>query len=193
MLLAWPLSAVLATCALARDDGPSDYTIVHTIQCEAGKVGERLKAEHDFPLNLKAVVSWTSTKTQDSSAGLGFKVFNFGASGDLGNEALEQLRSDGLRFNLNPQNLSVCRGYEKDIIKEGVGIYDCLINEKLASLRAAIEGGSGSASCRHQTTLSKKVSGNLRLDFWGADLGPSGSWGDTFVYTFDIAAPSPKK
>jgi hypothetical protein len=192
-LVIWAAAILLAgwNAALA-DDAPSDDTIVNTIRCEAGRVGQQLSAQ-GFPKNLKVIVSWTSTQTTDGSAGGGFKFFGSGISGDLGRQELDQLSSDGLPFNLYPKNLEVCRGYNLGIIKEGVGVYDCLINKKLASLRVAVEGGSGSTGCRHQVTLSKKVNGSLKMNIWGADLGPEASWGDAFVYDFVIAAPPPKK
>ena len=194
----WTVAVFLAALFFAAwnaalaDDAPSDDTIVNTIRCEAGRVGQQLISQ-GFPKNLKVIVSWTSTQTTDGSAGAGFKFFGSGLSGDLGRQELDQLSSDGLPFNLFPKNLEVCRGYNVEIIKDGVGVYDCLINKKLASLRAAVEGGSGSTGCRHQVTLSKKINGSLKLNIWGADLGPDASWGNAFVYDFVIAAPPPKK
>ena len=104
---------------------------------------------------------------------------------------MKRLRSDGLPFNLHPGNLSVCTGYRKDIVPEGVGVYDCLINQKLPSLRVAVEGGAGSASCEYDIKISKKASTELNASIWGiADVGPSGSLGSIFDYYFLVAAPA---
>lgn len=182
-------------CGLVHAEEPSDDVIVNTIQCEAGRVGKQLATLKEFPANLKVIVSWTSSDATDAAGSLGFKfpIFNWGASGDLDKKDTDTLNSDGLSFNLHSDNLKVCKGYKKDIVKEGIGVYDCLIKRKLASLRAAVEGGTGSAGCKHQVTMSKKLSGNLKLNLWGVDLGPSASWGHTYDFTFIIAAPPPKK
>jgi hypothetical protein len=189
LVLAVVVSAVAWNDASAQ---PSDRTIVKTIQCEAGKVGERLVAE-GIPANLKVIVSWTSTKTRDGSAGAGIKFFSWGVSGDLSRQDIGEQKSESLLFNLHPKNLDVCRGYQVEIIKEGVGVYDCLVDQKLASLQVAVEEGSGSTGCRKQVTISKKAKGDARLNVWGTDIGPSASLSDTFVYNFVIAAPAPVK
>lgn len=174
---------------------PSDEVIVNTLRCEAGRVGQKLAELKGFPSNLKAVVTWTSTKTRDGALGAGFKFpfLPFGGSGDLNRQDIDELQSDGLSFNLHPENLQVCRGYRVQIVREGMGLYDCIIAKKPASFRAAVEGGTGFASCKQQMTLAKKLSGNARLNIWGVDLGPNASWGDTYLFKIVIAAPPPKK
>jgi hypothetical protein len=184
------ISVIGWDCASAQ---PSDDTIIKTVQCEAGRIGERLRSAGGFPENLRVTVSWTGTKTRDAAAGFGFKLFGWGAQGDLSRQQINKLKTEGLPFNLHPDNLAVCRGYQIDIIKEGIGVYDCLVNQKLASLRVAAQEGSGSIGCESQATLTKKLSGNAKLNIWGADLGPSASWGDTYVFSFVIAAPPPPK
>ena len=181
----------IRTAALANDDAPpSDDTIVNTVQCEAGRAGSRLIGL-GFPANLRAAVSWANTKVEVASGGVGFNFWNWGGSGDVSREQTNKTLSSGLSFNLHPKNLSVCNGYKKDIIQEGVGVYDCLINQKLGSLRAAIDGGTGSASCQYDLKISKKLNGDLKLEIWGiVGLGPSGSWGNTYEYNFVVVAPS---
>lgn len=192
--LAFLFSVTCASAAGAGNDAPpSDATLVNTVRCEAGRAGQFLISS-GFPANLKVMVSWKNTNTQGASGGVGLKVFHFGGSGELSREETDELSSDGLSFNLNPANLAVCTGYKKDIIQEGVGVYDCLINRKQESLRAAVEGGTGSASCKHDVKVSKKASAELKVPIWGiVDFGPSGSLGSTFDYTFLIAAPPPNK
>ena len=190
--LALLTAVAFGSAAFANDDVPSDAVIVHTVRCEAGRVGQQLMVLRGFPANLKMTVSWTSTKIQKSAFGVVLQFFHVGGSGELSRQEIDQLMSTGLSFNLYPANLEVCRGYRKDIIQEGIGVYDCLINHKLESLRAAVEGGSGSAGCRREVTISKKLNGELKLDVWGVDLGPSASWGDSYAFTFDIAAPRAK-
>lgn len=184
-------SAIIGRSALANDGAPADAVIVHTVQCEAGRVGQQL-ISGGLPANLKVLISWNSTKVANNSFGGVFSFFHLGGSADLGREDIQQLMSTGLEFNLYPDNLAVCNGYKKDIIQEGIGVYDCLINQKLESLRVAVEGGAGSTGCKRQVTISKKVSGNLKLDIWGVDLGPSASWGSSYAFTFQIAAPARK-
>lgn len=188
-LLAFVLTT-LASLAWADDSPPSDEVIVNSVRCEAGRVGQQLIAS-GFPANLKAIVSWSKTRTESASGGLGFSFFHIGWSGDLGREQMDQLKSDGLLFNLHPANLAVCTGYKKDIIPEGLGVFDCLINQKLASLRIAVEGGAGSASCQYDVKISKKMNADLKATVWGiVEVGPSGSLGSIFDYNFLVAAPS---
>jgi len=196
-LVLFAIAALLASSATASaaSDEPSDDTIVNTIQCEAGRVGARLSQLQGFPANLKVLVSWKSAKTTSGSGGFQLNVpfLPIGGGGDLSHEDVDELKSDGLPFNLNSNNLSVCRGYKIDIIKEGIGVYDCLINKKLASLRTAVEGGEGSTGCHHQVTLAKKLKGSAKLGIWGVSLGPEGSWGDTYLFDLIIAAPARAK
>ena len=187
------ISMAFASAAWANDDAPpSDGTIVNTVRCEAGRAGQYLIAA-GLSANLKVIVSWTKTKTESAAAGLGLHIFHLGGSGDLSREDTSQLKSTGLSFNLHPANFAVCVGYKKDIIPEGVGVYDCLINQKLDSLRVAVEGGTGSASCQYEVKISKKVSADLNVPIWGvADFGSSGSLGSIFDYSFLVAAPPPQ-
>ena len=170
---------------------PSDDTIVNTIQCEAGRVGEQLRKAGGFPDNLRVAVSWTGTRTRDVSGGFGAKWFGWGGQADLSRQQIDKAKSEGLRFNLHPKNLAVCQGYQVEIIKEGIGVYDCLMNKKLASLRVPVQENEGSAGCESQSTLTRKLSAKLNL--WGADIGPSASWGNSYVFNFIIAAPSSRK
>lgn len=176
---------------LARaDEPPSDNVFVHSVQCEAGRIGDRMRRA-GLPQNLKVAVTWRFVRTTSEAGGLGltFPFFNFGGSGDLSMEQINRASSEGLAFNLHPENLAVCRGFRKDIVAEGVGLYDCLINRKFTSLQAAIAGGAGTAGCELERTFKKKASGNLRLNVWGVDVGPSGSWGDAHTFSFVVAAP----
>jgi hypothetical protein len=152
---------------------PSDDTVVNTVQCEAGRVGEQLRKAGGFPDNLRVAVSWTGTRTRDVSGGFGAKWFGWGGQGDLSRQQIDKVKSEGLRFNLHPKNLAVCQGYKVEIIKEGIGVYDCLVNKKLASLRVAVQENEGSAGCESQSTLTRKLSGSAKLNGWGADIGPS--------------------
>jgi len=181
-----------ARLSLAED--VPDATMIHTLRCEAGRVGEKM-ARDGLPADQKAIVTWSSNRTKDGAGGVGFKVpfFTIGGSADLTSQDLDEANSNGLPFNLNIANKSVCTGFKKDIIKEGVGLYDCLVNKKYTSLQTAIEGGTGSTGCHHKITLAKKLSGSLKINVWGIDAGPSGSWGDSNVYDIVIAAPPPKK
>jgi len=185
-------SAIAGSSACFAQDVP-DRTMINTLKCEAGRVGQQMAAA-GLPDNQKVLVTWKSTRTTSKAGGVGLKlpVFSIGGSGDLSKEDLNEASSEGLRFNLNKANAVVCASVKREIIPEGVGVYDCLFNRKFASLQVAIEQESGSTGCRHRTTLAKKLSGNLRLNAWGVDVGPSGSWGDAYIYDVVIAAPVKK-
>ena len=171
-----------------------DRTMINTLRCEAGRVGQKLAAA-GVTDGQQALVTWKSTKTVSSGGGLGLKFpfFSIGGSGDLSNEDLNEGLSDGLSFNLHPDNATVCRTVRRKIIKEGVGLYNCLASRKFDSLQYALKSGAGSTGCHQKITLAKKLSGSLRLNMWGVDVGPSGSWGDSYVYDIVIAAPPKKK
>lgn len=169
--------------------------MINTIKCEAGRVALKM-AGAGMPDDKKVIVSWTHTKTikRDGGIGLTFPWFSLGGSGDLSKEELRELKSEGQAFNLHPDNYTkVCKKIVNAIIKEGVGVYDCLYGKKFSTLRNSIEQKAGSASCKTRVTLSKKLSGNLRLKMWGIDAGPSASWGDVEVYDVAIAAPNQPK
>lgn len=172
-----------------------DDIMINTVKCEAGKVAVRM-VKAGMPNDKKVIVSWAHTKTIKREAGIGltFPFFSLGGAGDLSKEELHELKSDGQQFNLHPDNeKKVCRKIVNRIVREGVGVYDCLVEQKFATLGNSIEQGTGSASCKTTVTLSKKISGNLRVKLWGVDAGPSGSWGDIEVYEIAIAAPNSKK
>jgi hypothetical protein len=172
---------------------PDDETLVNTIQCEAGKAGVALGGATGPADKMKVVVSWVDTATNDWGGGLGFKIpfFPFGGSGDLTSQEIESLESDGLRFNLHPDNQAACKN--KKIIRGSIGVYDCLVKKKRASFKAALAGGAGSATCRHQITITKKLSANARFLYWFVDAGVNGSWGDSRLFKFVVAAPPPVK
>lgn len=188
------VSFFLVPASSFADDVP-DKVMINTIRCEAGRVGEKMKAA-GLSDNQKVIVTWKDSQTNASGGGgsLKFLWFPIGGSADLSKQDIDEANSDGLSFNLNTGNEVVCKTVKNQIIKEGVGVYKCLVETKFDSLQVAIEGGTGSTGCHHQVTLGKKISGNLQLNLWGvASVGPDGSWGDTHVYDIVIAAPPPKK
>ena len=132
-IFAITLSVVFGTAALADNSSqPSDSIIVHTVQCEAGRAGAYLVA-NGFSANLKVSVSWTSKKDPGLIVRYDSQIFSYRRVLGSSRQDIDQLMSNGLSFNLNPANLEVCNGYKKDILQEGVGLYDCLINQKLES------------------------------------------------------------
>jgi hypothetical protein len=170
---------------------PNDSILVHSVQCEAGRVGQYL-VTHGFPANLKMAVSWDMTNVNEVSSGVIVDFFHWiSGGGDLGRQLTIKEGTHGISFNLHPANLAVCDGYKKDIIQEGVGVYNCLVNDKLDSLRAAVDGGAGTAICFRAVSISKKLNGGVKLEIWGvAEIGTSASWGNTYNYEFNIAAPT---
>jgi hypothetical protein len=171
-----------------------DATIVHTILCEAGKVGREL-ARRKLPLNARVVVDWKEVDTTTGAGGIGASIprLPIGASGDLSKAREESLKSSGIPFNLHPDNFAACTGYKVDIIQNGIGLYDCLIGKKLPTLEEALKQEEGTASCGSVVTIIKKASGNLRVRVLGADLGPSGSYENKNVVDTAFVAPSYKK
>ena len=186
------LLLVSAHPALAFDpsDAPSDDVINNTLQCEAGKVGALLQ-KRGLPVNFKTAVSWTISKTTDSGWGLGFKIpfWQIGADGGLTQQDVEEAISTGVPYNLHPENLKVCRGYHVQIIKEGIGLYQCLGSLKFPSLKNVLLGGSGTTGCHTKVTLTRKLSGSLQIPVWGVGIGPNGSYGSTYVLDYTIVAP----
>jgi hypothetical protein len=193
MCFAIAVFSIVAFDACCAQDVP-DKTMINTLRCEAGRIGEKMLVAK-LPEDQQVIVTWKSTKTTSSAGGIGLKfpIFSFGGSGDLSKEDLDEANSEGLPFNLNRANAVVCRTVKREIIKEGVGLFSCLGEKKFDSLEYVIQGGVGSTGCHHKVTLAKKLSGNLRLNLWGIDVGPSGSWGDSYIYDIVFAAPPPKK
>jgi len=172
-----------------------DATMINTLQCEAGRVALQM-AKAGLAIDRKVTVSWTHTNTVNREGGIGltFPVFSFGGSGDMSKEEVDELKSEGQQFNLHPDNYEkVCKVIKREIIKEGIGLYDCLVAKKFPTLKNSLSQGTGTASCKKRVTLSKKLKGNLRLQVWGIDVGPSGSWGDIEVYEIAVAAPDHPK
>lgn len=195
----WKLAPVSTLCflfltgaaaALDPSDPPSDEVLNNTLQCEAGQVGAELR-RRKLPEDMKVAVSWTISKTEDTGWGFGAKVPLFDIGVDLGatRQQLDEALSTGIPFNLNQENKQVCRGYKIEIIKSGVGLSQCLI-KKMASLKNIVAGGSGTTGCRSKVTLVKKIGGSAKIPVWGVlTVGPSGSYGDTYVMDFTVVAP----
>lgn len=186
------LSTACCSIALASDQKPpSDPVLVHTVQCEAGRVGEYL-VSHGFPANLKMAVSWDMSNVDESSGGWALGFWHWVSGGvEVSHQQTIKEGTHGLVFNLHPANLAVCGGFKKDIIREGVGVYDCLVSDKLESLRAAVSGGTGSAVCFRAVSIAKKLDGSVKLELWGVvDVGPSATWGNTYNYEFNVQAPA---
>lgn len=192
LLLTTAFFVLAAHCALAEE--VPDHVMINTIKCEAGRVAQKM-VKAKLGNDKKLTVSWAHTQTIKREGGLGanFPFFNFGASGDLSKEDLRELKSDGQVFNLHPDNEVVCQKVRIERIREGIGVYECLYQRKFATLSNSVEQQAGTASCKKKITLSRKLSGNLRLKIWGVDAGPSGSWGDIEVYEIAIAAPNHSK
>jgi hypothetical protein len=194
-LKVYVLSAIFAAafsgCSFAQ--GVPDDIMINTLRCEAGKIGKKLQ-QAKLPLNQVMAVTWKDSRTNNGGFGGGFKFpfFDFGLSGELSREDLAEASSDGLTFNLHPDNLAVCTGYKKRIVKEGVGAYPCLGEQKYPSLSYALSRKAGSTGCHYKVSLVKKLSGSLKVPLWGLEVGPSGSYGDTTGYDMVVAAP-PKK
>jgi hypothetical protein len=188
------IAAVMISAVAARAAELSDSTIVHTIICEAGQVGREL-ARLKLPLNSKVAVDWTETETTTEAGGVGVSVpiLPIGGSGDLSKEDLRITSSNGLAFNLNPASYSACTGYQREIVKGGIGLYDCLFSRKFTSLQVALEEGEGSTGCKQTITVVKKADGNFRIKAFGADVGPSGSYESKHVIEFAFAAPKEKR
>jgi hypothetical protein len=186
--------AVMISAVAARAAELSDATIVHTIICEAGQIGREL-AKLKLPLNSRVAVDWKETETTTAAGGLGVSVplLPIGGSGDLSKEELRVTSSDGLSFNLNPASSSACTGYQREIVKGGISLYDCLVGDKFTSLQVALQEGDGSTGCRQTITVVKKAGGNFRIKAFGADIGPSGSYESKHVIEFAFAAPKVKK
>lgn len=191
----WLVGAVIFACSTnAFAQGIPDDIMINTLRCEAGKIGRKLQRDK-LPLNQVMVATWKDGLTSNSGFGGGIKFpfFDFGLSGELSKEDLKEASSDGLTFNLHPDNYQVCKGFKRRIIKEGVGAYPCLGDQKYPSLAYALGQKMGSTGCHYKITLVKKLSGSLKVPLWGPiEAGPSGSYGDTTAYDMVVAAP-PKK
>jgi len=172
----------------------ADSTIVHTIRCEAGKVGREL-AKRKLPLNARVVVDFKEVDTTTGAGGVGLSVpgLPVGASGDLSKTRERSLMSKGIPFNLHPDNFAACNGYKLEIIQDGIGLYECLIGNKFSSLQEAMQQEEGTTGCETLVTVIKKASGNLRVKFLGGDVGPSGSYESKHVIDTAFAAPNYKK
>lgn len=166
--------------------------MLNSLQCEAGRIGKKLR-QAKLPLNYTMVVTAKDTQTISGLFGFGAKLANlFDFSGEVSQEQLREASSDGLEFNLHPDNYEVCTGYKNRTIKEGVGAYTCLAETKFPTLAYAMRTKKGSAGCHYKITLVEKVSAGAKVPVWGIPLGPSGSYSDTAVYDMVVAAP-PKK
>jgi len=190
-LISAVFTAALSSFAFAQ--GVPDDIMINSLRCEAGKIGKKLQ-QAKLPLDKKMAVTWKDSRTNNGGIGGGFKfpIFDFGFSGDLSKEELNETSSEGITFNLHPDNYAVCGGYKKRIIPEGVGVYRCLGEQKYPTLSYALENSAGSVGCHYKVTLVKKLSGSLKVPVWGVEVGPSGSYGDTSAYDMAVAAP-PKK
>lgn len=173
-----------------------DSTIVHTILCEAGRVGQAL-ARKGLPLNGRVVVDWKEVDTSTTSGGLGATIpipgVPLGGSVDISKARENSIKSTGIPFNLHPANYAACTGYKIEIIKDGIGLYDCLVGKKFTSLEEALKQEEGTASCGSVVTVVKTAKGSLRIKLLGADLGPEGSYESKHVLDTAFAAPSYKK
>ncbi|MFG1461502.1 hypothetical protein V5F77_01270 [Xanthobacter sp. DSM 24535] len=169
-------------------------TLSNTIKCEAGSFAKSIPNVASLPGNkMKVKVSFSQNSTNSTSGGLDFKlpwIVPVGAGANLSREQLEKISVDGIPYNINPANLTNCN--KKNIIREGVGIFECLSRNK-PFFMDAVEGGEGSVSCSSQITATKSASLNANLVIWTISVGPSGSVSDSTTYTFLVAAPPPSK
>jgi hypothetical protein len=188
------ISALMISTVSASTAEPADATIVHTILCEAGKIGQEL-AKRKLPVSSKVAVTWTETETTTSAGGVGATVpfIPIGGSVDLSKEQLNETSSTGLPFNLNPDNAIACTGYRREIVQGGIGLYDCLFEQKFTSLQIALQENDGSTGCKQTVTIVKKAGGNFRVKFAGFDAGPTASYESKHVIDFAFAAPKEKK
>jgi hypothetical protein len=184
----------LIMVASAKAEDIPDSTIVHTILCEAGRVGQEL-AKKNLPLNARVVVDWKEVDGSTTTGGGGAKipVVELGGSVDISKTKEDTLKSAGIPFNLHPANYAACTGYKVEIIKDGIGLYDCLVGKKFTSLEEALKQEEGTASCGSLVTVIKKGGLSLRVKVLGADLGPEGSYESKLVLDTAFAAPSYKK
>ncbi|MFG1397896.1 hypothetical protein [Roseixanthobacter pseudopolyaromaticivorans] len=169
-------------------------TLSNTIKCEAGSFAKSIPHVASLPGNkMKVKISFSESSTNSQSGGFDFKfpwVVPVGGGGNLSREQLDKVSVDGISYNINPSNLINCN--KKNIIREGVGIFECLSKNK-ALFMDAVEGGEGSVSCSSQITATKSGSLNANLVIWTISVGPSGSASDSKTYTFLVAAPPPSK
>lgn len=192
IFLAGALIAFLAGPANGQDLPNS--TIVHTLICEAGRVGREL-AKQKLPLNARVSVDWKVTDTTTAAGGVGASLpgIPIGASGDISKAREASTKTTGVPFNLHPDSYSACTGYKVEIVQGGVGLYDCLMGDNFATLQEALKQEEGTISCGSVVTVIKKGSGNLRIKAFGADVGPSGSYESKHVVDTAYAAPTYKK
>ena len=178
----------------AKADELADKVIVHTLKCEAGRVGQVL-AKNRLPLNSRVLVDWKEIETTTAGGGLGASIpgFPLGGTVDLSKAREISLTSRAIPFNLHPANLAACDGYKIDIIAEGMGLFDCFTQRKAASLEEALNMEEGLTGCETTVTVVKKGGLNLRVKFFGADVGPNGSYESRHVLNTAMAAPSYKK
>ncbi|MEP9366105.1 hypothetical protein [Xanthobacter sp. VNH20] len=169
-------------------------TLSNTIKCEAGSFAKSIPHVASLPGNkMKVKVSFSQSSTNSKSGGFDLKfpwLVPIGGGANLSREQLEKVSVDGITYNINPANLINCN--KKNIIKEGVGIFECLSQNK-ALFMDAVEGGEGSVSCSSQITATKSGSLNANLTIWTISVGPSGSASNSTIYTFLVAAPPPSK
>jgi hypothetical protein len=192
LVLSAGLSVAFASSVFAQNGkGVPDDIMINSLRCEAGKIGRKLQAAN-LPLDKKMAVTWKDSQTNNGTFGAGFKIpiFDIGLSGDLTREELNETSSDGITFNLHPDNYAVCTGFKKRIIPEGVGVYHCIGEQKYATFAYALENRAGSVGCHYKISLVKKISGSAKIPVWGpVEFGPSGSYGDTAGYDMAVAAP----
>jgi len=98
-----------------------------------------------------------------------------------------------MRLTTFEQAFLACKGYQREIAKGGIDLYDCLVGDKFTSLQVALQDGDGSTGCGQTVTVVKKAGGNFRIKAFGADVGPSGSYESKHVIDFALAAPKVKK
>jgi hypothetical protein len=183
----------LSNSAKAAEELP-DRTIINTIRCEAGRVGQEL-AKRNLPLNARVVADWKEIETTTAKGGVGVNlpVLPLGGSTDISKAQEDTLKSTGIPANLHPDNYDVCKGFKVEIVKGGIGLYDCLVGKKFSTLEEALKQEEGTASCSSVVTVVKSAKGSLRVKVLGADLGPEGSYESKHVLDTAFVAPNFKK
>ena len=186
------IAAVVLMNGPLRAAGLPDSTILHTMQCEAGRVGQEL-AKRNLPLNARVVGEWKEVDSSTTAGGVGATVPGVGVGGSVDtSKGKERTLKSSIAFNLHPANYEVCTGYKVEIIQEGVGLYDCLMGDKFPTFEEALKQEEGTASCSSGVTVLKKATGSLRIKVLG-DIGPEGSYESKHVLDTAFVAPSYKK